>query len=136
MKVILILCFICGLNVYGQNDSCLLIKREPYKITLVQSNYKFQSDNDSDLLFGYDIPYGKSQKSKSWTPSKNQILSIDKNIAKFINDYKASSKLDASINNNLFDIIQKINDYNRQYFCCLNDKGEKILFVKFYIKTH
>ena len=137
MRLFLIFGMIVSMNVYGQNDSCILIKSPKHKITFFQSEYKIINDT-SEVFYCFESVYGKSGNSKPWTPTKEQIKALDENIKKLIVDYKSGLRIDKSkLNyyNNINNIVQNIDNYNRQYFCCLNNQRVKIIFIDFKIKS-
>ena len=134
MRLIIILGLIGILNVYGQNDSCILIRYPNYKVTLFQGNYAFKDKEGKVENYAYQCIYGIYAHCKPWTPSVVQIRNLELKIKKIIENYKSNIKLDSTKNADLKYIIKNINNYNRRYFCCINKYGKKILYINFYIR--
>jgi hypothetical protein len=125
--------FICSC-VNGQSDSCILINFGSYKVTFFPSEYKFQNKEGTKVIYCYEIPFGKEANSRPWTPPILEIKDFEKQIPVIIENYKKSRDLDSSQIEDLNYITQNLLNYNRQYFCCKNKEGERILYINFSIR--
>lgn len=131
----LILFFSC-FNIYGQNDSVILLKEHPYKVTYFQPCYSSKY---------VSMPDTNCKNLKTWKPCINELLKIDKHIKqivrKYKQDYLSQKNWEKDILNkrnfnawkkNRRYILWNINRYNRQFEVGINDENEILLFINCY----
>jgi hypothetical protein len=134
MRIIFLLGLLSTLNVYGQNDSCILIRYPNYKVVVYESNYNFVGENEKEVFFAYQIPFGKSGNCMPWTPSIEVIKQIEEKMKPIIENYTLNNNSDSEREKDLRYIIQNINNYNRRYFSCVDKNGTNIIFIDFSIR--
>ncbi len=91
-------------------------------------------DNDKDVFYAYQVPFGRNGNCMPWTPSIEVVKQMEAKMKSIIENYTLENNSDSVREKDLRYIIQNINNYNRRYFSCVDKCGTKIIYTDFSIR--